>query len=119
MTDSRRATPAARQSQARSALDVEAVYPRLFLPLVRRVCWRKHVPLEDAKDIVQEAFSLALRKMPDDSNPMGWFTRVVDNLASNFRRKSARRAELAERWIRSDWQEEVRSQSISDEENND
>lgn len=46
---------------------------------------------EGADDVVQEAYSAALTKMPKAGNPAGWLTRVVQNLARRRRRDTARR----------------------------
>jgi DNA-directed RNA polymerase specialized sigma24 family protein len=101
-----RGATSAKKSRSTSYPDVEVLYSRYFLPLARRACWRYHVSPEDAFDLVQEAFALALVKMSDATNPRAWLTSVVDNLAVNHRRKSARRKELARLWLGPDRQEE-------------
>jgi DNA-directed RNA polymerase specialized sigma24 family protein len=77
---------------------LEEFHRRLFLPLARRAAWRHGLSEEDAKDVVQEAFVLAIVKLDPDGNPNAWFIGVVDRLAMGFRRKLARRALLAARW---------------------
>ena len=77
-------------------------YRQFFLPLVRRVTWKHHLDKEDARDIVQEAFVIALLKIDPSRNPKAWLIQVVDHLAVNFQRKVARRAKLVTRWSRVD-----------------
>jgi DNA-directed RNA polymerase specialized sigma24 family protein len=55
---------------------------------------------EDAGDIVQDAFLLALDRLDAAKNPKAWLYQVVDNLALNFRRKERRRSELVAKWCR-------------------
>jgi DNA-directed RNA polymerase specialized sigma24 family protein len=77
---------------------LEEFYRRLFMPLVRRASWKHGLSKEDARDIVQEAFLLAVSKMDPNGNPQAWLAGVVDRLALGFRRKRARRAYLTARW---------------------
>jgi DNA-directed RNA polymerase specialized sigma24 family protein len=81
-----------------SAAEFEEFHRRLFLPLVRRAAWRHGVSCEDARDIVQEAFVIALGKLKPGGDPSCWFMRVVDHLCVNLRRKAARRSGLEARW---------------------
>lgn len=81
-----------------SADDLERFHRDLFLPLVWRVTWRHGLSKEDARDIVQDAFVLALTKLRADGNARSWLTRVVDNLVANARRKTARRSSLSARY---------------------
>ena len=78
--------------------DLELFYASVFLPLVRRATWKHHLSKDDASDLVQDAFVLAIRKMDLARNPKAWLTQVVDHLAVNFQRKTARRAQLVNRW---------------------
>lgn len=78
--------------------ELEEFHRRFFMPLVRRATWKHGLPKEDARDIVQEAFLLAVVKLRKDGNPHAWLTRVVDHLSSNFQRKGIRRAVLTARW---------------------
>ena len=78
--------------------ELEMFYASVFLPLVRRATWKYGLSKEDASDLVQDAFVLALRKMDLSRNPKAWLTQVVDHLAVNFQRKTARRAQLVNRW---------------------
>lgn len=78
--------------------ELEAFYLEIFLPLVRRVTWKHHLPREDARDIVQDAFVLALTRLNKAGNPRAWLIQVVDHLSINHRRKAVRRASLASRW---------------------
>ena len=91
-----------RPSPALSAVptpeELEDFHRRFFLPLVRRATWKHGLSKEDARDIVQEAFLLAVVKLRTDGNPQAWLTRVVDHLSSNFHRKGIRRAVLTARW---------------------
>ena len=73
-------------------------YRCYFLPLVRRATWKYHLEKEDARDVVQEAFLVALSKLDPRRNPRAWLIQVVDHLSSNFQRKVARRAKLISRW---------------------
>lgn len=79
--------------------ELAAFYQRVFLPLVRRATWRHGLEKEDAKDVVQEAFVLAIARMDPTGNPRAWLIQVVDHLALNWQRKQARRAQLVERWL--------------------
>jgi DNA-directed RNA polymerase specialized sigma24 family protein len=78
--------------------EVERIYRSLYSPLVNRVTWRFRLSREDASDIVQDAFAIALIKLDICKNPEGWLTQVVDFLAVNMCRKSKRRAALLSRW---------------------
>lgn len=73
-------------------------YRRYFLPLVRRATWKHRLEKEDARDIVQEAFIVALIKLDPQRNPKAWLIQVVDHLSINFQRKVLRRAKLVSRW---------------------
>jgi DNA-directed RNA polymerase specialized sigma24 family protein len=55
---------------------------------------------EDAGDIVQDAFVLAVGKLDPAKNPKAWLYQVVDHLAVNWQRKTLRRARLVARWQR-------------------
>ena len=68
------------------------------MPLVRRASYRHGLSKEDARDIVQETFVLAMSKLDPDGNPQSWLVGVVDRLSIGFQRKRARRAFLAARW---------------------
>jgi DNA-directed RNA polymerase specialized sigma24 family protein len=81
-----------------NAEQLEEFHRRLFLPLVRRATWKHGLSKEDARDIVQEAFVLAIAKIKPDGNPKAWLTRVVDNLSANYQRKVARRSRLSQTW---------------------
>jgi len=81
-----------------SDADMDAFYREVFLPLVRRATWRHHLSKEDARDIVQDAFVLAIPRIDSTLNPRAWLIQVVDHLAMNHQRKIVRRARLTERW---------------------
>jgi DNA-directed RNA polymerase specialized sigma24 family protein len=81
-----------------SDVQLDLFYRRVFLPLVRRATWKHRLPKEDACDVVQDAFVLALSKLDGSKNPNAWLVQVVDHLALNHRRKGVRRAALAQRW---------------------
>ncbi len=85
--------------QLRLAAELEGFYRQLFLPLVRRATWKHGLSKEDARDIVQDAFVLAVVKLKAGGNARAWLASTVDNLAVNFRRKGARRARLEARWL--------------------
>lgn len=76
----------------------EAFYRQYFLRLVRRATWKYHLEKEDARDVVQEAFVVALAKLDPKRNPKAWLIQVVDNLSANFQRKMARRSKLVSKW---------------------
>src|SRR5438552_3167506 len=84
--------------ESSSYQEVERIYRSLYSPLVNRVTWRFRLSREDASDIVQDAFAIALIKLDICKNPEGWLTQVVDFLAVNMCRKSKRRAALLSRW---------------------
>lgn len=73
-------------------------YSRYFLPLVRRATWKHRLEKEDARDVVQEAFMVALIKLDPSRNPKAWLIQVVDHLSVNFQRKVVRRAKLVSKW---------------------
>jgi DNA-directed RNA polymerase specialized sigma24 family protein len=54
--------------------------------------------MEDAGDVVQDAFILALGKLDVSKNPKAWLYQVVDHLAVNWQRKTQRRARLLAKW---------------------
>ena len=81
-----------------SDAELEAFYRSIYLPLVRRATWKHRLVREDARDIVQDAFVLALTKLRPTGNPRAWLIQVVDHLSINYRRRLIRRASLAERW---------------------
>jgi DNA-directed RNA polymerase specialized sigma24 family protein len=54
--------------------------------------------MEDAGDVVQDAFILALAKLDPSKNPKAWLYQVVDHMAVNWQRKIQRRADLLARW---------------------
>ncbi len=85
--------------QLRLAAELEGFYRQLFLPLVRRATWKHGLSKEDARDIVQDAFVLAVVKLKVGGNARAWLASTVDNLAVNLRRKGARRARLEARWL--------------------
>lgn len=81
-----------------SEADLGAFYLQVFLPLVRRATWKHGLAKEDARDIVQDAFLLAIEKIDSARNPKAWLIQVVDHLSLNYRRKALRRAHLAAKW---------------------
>jgi DNA-directed RNA polymerase specialized sigma24 family protein len=81
---------------------IEDFYRRYFLPLVRRAAWKHRLEKEDARDVVQEAFLIALGKLDPQRNPKAWLIQVVDHLSVNFQRKVIRRAKLVSRWSPAD-----------------
>jgi DNA-directed RNA polymerase specialized sigma24 family protein len=94
--------------------EFEAFYRRVFLPLVRRVTWKHRLLHEDARDIVQDAFVLALTRLQTNGNPRAWLIQVVDHLSINHRRKSIRRANLASRWGLGDAFEDSERNEVAD-----
>jgi DNA-directed RNA polymerase specialized sigma24 family protein len=77
---------------------LEELYRAYFVRLVRRACWRYGLSKEDAREVVHDAFLLALVKLNADGNPRAWIYGVVDRLAANWRRKASRRSRLMEEW---------------------
>lgn len=73
-------------------------YRQYFLPLVRRATWKHRLEKEDARDVVQEAFLVALVKLDPTRNPKAWLIQVVDHLSVNFQRKVVRRSKLVTKW---------------------
>jgi len=80
------------------ARSTDAFYREFFLPLVRRAVWRHGLSADDARDIVQDAFLIALKKMNSARRPEAWLVQVVDYLALNHRRKTTRRSKLLAKW---------------------
>lgn len=80
------------------APELEAFYRQFFLPLVRRAVRKQGLSMEDAGDVVQDAFILALGKLDPSRNPKAWLYQVVDHLAVNWQRKIQRRAGLLAKW---------------------
>ena len=97
-------------------------YRQYFLPLVRRATWKHRLEKEDARDVVQEAFLVALVKLDPARNPKAWLIQVVDHLSVNFQRKVDRRAKLITRWspvdaamsVREDLEDGPETYSLSD-----
>jgi DNA-directed RNA polymerase specialized sigma24 family protein len=85
-------------SQSIDLAQVEASYQKLSAELARRARWKHRLSKEDAKDIVQEAFSIAVVKMVSVRNARAWLEGIVDRLAVNFRRTGERRARLLKLW---------------------
>jgi len=96
------------------AAEIEAFFHEFFRPLVRRAVRRHHLSTEDARDVVQEAFVVALTKMGPEGNAAAWLKQVVDFLAINLNRTRLRRAELLRRWVTSSPQSQ-RSLTIGNE----
>jgi DNA-directed RNA polymerase specialized sigma24 family protein len=78
--------------------ELERLYRVLFLRLARRAAWRYRLSQDDATEVVQEVFLLALVKLKEQSNPRAWLYRALDNLAANGLRKEIRRKVLTARW---------------------
>src|SRR5215831_2492558 len=95
--------PASREATA-DALD--AIYRSFFLRLVRRASWRFGLSKEDASEVVQEAFIVALVKLDTDGDPGPWLFKTVDQIAVNWSRKAHRRARLMAHWGAHPGQEE-------------
>ena len=78
--------------------EIELFYRRVYLPLVRRATWKHGIEREQARDIVQDAFVLALTRLKPSGNPKAWLIQVVDHLSINYRRRAMRRAGLFQKW---------------------
>jgi DNA-directed RNA polymerase specialized sigma24 family protein len=95
----RRRDSSARGSGGRTIIrETDAFYREFFLPLVRRAIWRYGLSADDARDVVQDAFLISLKKMNSARRPEAWLVQAVDYLALNHRRKTARRARLLAKW---------------------
>jgi DNA-directed RNA polymerase specialized sigma24 family protein len=81
-------------------VDLAAFYQQVYAPLVRRATWRHRLSAEDARDIVQDAFVLAIERIDATGNPKAWLIQVVDHLCLNHSRKAQRRQLLSARWGR-------------------
>ena len=89
---------ALRKPEQATAPVLEELYRAFFVRLVRRACWRYGLSKEDAREVVHDAFLLALVKLNAEGNPRAWIYSVVDRLAANWRRKATRRSRLMEEW---------------------
>ena len=99
MTDaSGRPALEAQPSPGMSSDEFEEFYRLFFMPLVRRAVRRYGLSFEDAGDVVQDAFVLAVGKLNPKLNPKAWLYQVVDHLALNWQRKAVRRARLVAQW---------------------
>ena len=78
--------------------ELDDFYRRYYRSLLRHVIRRHHLSSEDAADIVQETFLVALQKLDPGRNPKAWLTQVADLKCANVRRMKARRADLLARW---------------------
>ena len=94
------------------APDLEAFYRRIFLPLVRRACWRFGLSKEDARDVVQDAFVFAVTRIDLSDKPKAWLIQVVDHFALNLSRKKARRTQLIAKWCRPGGDEETGGETV-------
>lgn len=97
-TERKPGTQPAPVSREAYAPELETFYRQFFLPLVRRAVRKQGLSMEDAGDVVQDAFILALGKLDPSKNPKAWLYQVVDHLARNWRRKDRRHADLLARW---------------------
>jgi DNA-directed RNA polymerase specialized sigma24 family protein len=77
---------------------LSSFYEEFFLPLVRHVVRRFGLAREDAVDVVQDAFVIAIDKLDTSRSPRAWMYQVVDRVALNHRRKLQRRAQLLVQW---------------------
>jgi DNA-directed RNA polymerase specialized sigma24 family protein len=82
-----------------SSEEIGSFYQELFLPLVRRGIRKHYLSNEDARDVVQEAFAIAIVKMGAEGNAHAWLKQVVDFLAVNLKRTASRRAHLLAEWM--------------------
>jgi DNA-directed RNA polymerase specialized sigma24 family protein len=80
------------------AVVLDELYRAFFVRLVRRASWRYGLSKEDAREVVHDAFLLALVKLNTKGNPRAWIYSVVDRLAANWQRKAIRRSQLMEKW---------------------
>jgi len=99
---------------------LEELYRAFFVRLVRRATWRYGLSKDDAREIVHDAFLLALTKLDAKGNPRAWIYGVVDRLAANWRNKALRRSHLMQKWgstgcSESSYETEHRSECEGDE----
>src|SRR5260370_37713524 len=66
----------------------DSIYRAFFLRLMRRVISRYGLRQEDAVEVVQDAFVVALAKMDTAGEPGPWLYKTVDNPALNLQRKT-------------------------------
>lgn len=99
-----------------TAVEIEALYHERFLPLVRRAVRRHGLSNDDARDVVQQVFVVALAKMEAAGNADAWLKQVVDFLAVNLKRTASRRARLLARWAEAGETDGARSTLSSGEE---
>jgi RNA polymerase sigma factor (sigma-70 family) len=79
--------------------ELDDFYKRYYRGLIRYLTSRHRLSKEDAADIAQEVFLLAIEKLdPEGGNPKAWLTEVANRMAANLRRKKQRRSDLLERW---------------------
>src|SRR5215813_9592915 len=90
----RRKTGGSQGLSTKTAAAFEALYQAFFVRLVQYATWHLRLTKEDACEVVQEAFLLALVKLDVEGNAGPWLYRTVENLALNLRRKTGRRARL-------------------------
>ena len=95
--------------------ELERFYAEYFLPLVRRAVRRHGLSAQDADDVVQDAFILAIAKLDSAKNPRAWLYQVVDHLSANFQRKVVRRARLMAQWNPSERHAQRRGDGAIDE----
>jgi DNA-directed RNA polymerase specialized sigma24 family protein len=76
----------------------DRIYRAFFVRLVHHAMRRFRISEEDCRDVVQDAFLVALAKVDTERNLTCWLFRTVDNLGSNWKRKVARRARLTAEW---------------------
>jgi DNA-directed RNA polymerase specialized sigma24 family protein len=81
-----------------SSAELDDFYRKVTLPLLRRARWRHGLSRDDAWDIVQDAFLIAIERIDSAKNPTAWIIQVVDHLALNHNRKLLRRIRLQARW---------------------
>ena len=82
-----------------SGAELDEFYRKVTLPLLRRARWRHGLSRDDAWDIVQDAFLLAIGKIDSARNPTAWIIQVLDHLALNHNRKVLRRGRLQAQWF--------------------
>jgi DNA-directed RNA polymerase specialized sigma24 family protein len=93
--------------------ELAAFYQEVFMPLVRRATWRHRLSKEDARDVVQDAFLVAIEKIDAAGNPKAWLIQVVDHLALNHQRKQIRRSKLLSKWSRGDLEPGADQRSVA------
>ena len=67
------------------AVAFDALYRAFYVRLVRRATWKFRLSKEDASEVAQDAFIVALDKLDIEGDPTAWLYRAVRDLQSHFK----------------------------------